>query len=879
MNIGIDLGTTNSALAFIDPKEAAEADFPPIRVLDVPQYVAQGRVEARRTLPSFLYLGDQEYIGAFAREQGALVPTRCVHSAKSWLSNPAVDRTAKILPWDAQAAGRVLSPVEVSTRVLKHLAGAWETQHGSALSEHHVVLTVPASFDEEARELTVMAAREAGIEKLTLLEEPAAAFYSWIANDLARSQKSLFDGQTVLVCDVGGGTSDFTLIHVAREGDRVDFTRTAVGKHLLLGGDNLDLTLAWLVESKLGKTLSIRQRSGLRRQCAAAKEQLLSDPRLKSVEVTVLGGGAALVGGTMKAEILREEVLELAVDGFLAECERGDRPKEEERSPFRELGLPYVSDPAVTRHLAAFLATAGDATPDAILFNGGFFIPEILRQRVADVMEHWYGRRPVIFENRDLDLAVAVGASYYSYVRSTGEGLLVRGGLPRAYFIGLGGAESDTIRTLCMVPRGAEEGSTLELDPGNLQLVTNKPVSFRLYSSRTRTDDKAGDVVEFPRNAEDGDPHLHAPLNAVLRFGKAGERLVPVKLGARLTEVGTLEIWADSKASEHRWRLQFELRKAAAAQSSARPAAVIGDGALAAAEGLLSSAFLDDALEPEQLPAKLEQTLGLGRNSWPIAAIRKLADRMLEMAGGRKRSAAHEARWLNLCGFCLRPGFGFPGDDFRIEQARRVYASGLQFSNQVQNEIEWWIFCGRIAGGLNRNQQTDLFQRLSATLLPRAAKRPRVNPSLAREMWRAAASLELLPIQTKTQLGDELATRIAKGDFVETGLWCLARLGSRKLFYGPINQVLPPATASRWLEPLLKTGKESGKAEDAVAALARRTGDSTRDLPPATLDLVRRVFPDLDLDAEPEDNLAAMGRVFGEELPAGLVFSDLATHG
>ncbi|HLX45579.1 MAG TPA: Hsp70 family protein [Bryobacteraceae bacterium] len=868
MNLGIDLGTTNSALAFIDPKEAVETDFPPIHVLDVPQYVAQGRIEPRRTLPSFLFLGDQEYVGVYAREQGALVPTKSVHSAKSWLSNPQVDRTAKILPWDAQDAGRVLSPVEVSTRILKHLADAWSAERGSPVSDHNVVLTVPASFDEEARELTVTAARDAGIEKLTLLEEPAAAFYSWIANDLARSQKNLFDGQTVLVCDVGGGTSDFTLIRVSRENDRVDFTRTAVGKHLLLGGDNLDLTLTWLVEAKLGKSLSIRQRSGLRRQCASAKERLLSDPSLKSVEVTVLGAGSGLVGGTLRTEILRDEVLELALDGFLPACEVTDQPKEEEKSLFRELGLPYVSDPAVTRHLASFLASAGDVKPDAILFNGGFFIPEILRQRVADVMEHWYGRRPVIFENRDLDLAVSVGAAYYSYVRETGAGLLVRGGLPRAYFIGLGGASTDQegLRTLCLVPRGAEEGSTVEIDPGNLQLVTNKPVSFRLYSSRTRTEDRPGDVVAFA--AADSELHLHAPLNAVLRFGKAGERLVPVKLGAKLTEVGTLEIWADSKASEHRWRLQFELRKAAAAQAPSRPAAVVSDEALAMAEALIPAVFSDFSLAPEQLPGRLEQALGLGRNSWPLAAIRKLADRMLELAEGRKHSAAHEFRWLNLCGFCLRPGFGFPGDDYRIEQARRVYAGGLQFSNQVQNEIEWWIFCGRVAGGLNRNQQADIFQRLSPTLLPRGSKHTRVNPSLLREMWRAAASLELLPIQTKTQLGDELAARIKKGDFVDTGLWCLARLGARKLFYGPINQVLPPSTAARWIDAVVKMPR----AHDAVAAMARATGDASRDLPGSALDAVRRAFPDIDLDSDPQDHLAAMGKVFGEELPAGLVF-------
>jgi hypothetical protein len=864
MNVGIDLGTTNSALAFIDTKEAAETDFPTIRVLDVPQTVAQGRVEARRTLPSFLYLGDQEYVGVYAREQGALIPTKSIHSAKSWLSNPEVDRTAKILPWDAQEGGRVLSPVDVSARILKHLAEAWENEQGSKLGEQNVVLTVPASFDEEARELTVAAAREAGIEQLTLLEEPAAAFYSWIANDLARSQKSLFDGQIVLVCDVGGGTSDFTLIRVSRENDRVDFTRTAVGKHLLLGGDNLDLTLGWLVEAKLGKTLSIRQRSGLRRQCAGAKERLLSEEHLKSVEITVLGAGSSLVGGTLKTEITREEVLELALDGFLPGCELTDAPKEEDKSLYRELGLPLVSDPAVTRHLAAFLKSAGDARPDAILFNGGFFIPEILRQRVADVMEHWYGRRPVIFENRDLDLAVAVGAAYYSYVRKTGAGLLVRGGLPRAYFIGLGDG-----RAMCLVPRGAEEGMTIEIDPGSLHVLANKPVSFQLYSSRTRTEDKPGEVVEF--SAEEREElHLHAPLHAVLRFGKAGERLVPIRLGAKLTEVGTLEIWADSKETDHRWRLQFELRKATAAQAVSRPAAVISDEALSSALALVSATFAADSVAPEELPAKLEQGLGLGRNSWPLSAIRKLGDAMIELAEGRKRSAAHELRWLNLCGFCLRPGFGFPGDDYRIEQARRVYASGLQFPNQVQNEIEWWIFWGRVAGGLNKNQQTDVFQRLSPTLLPRAAKRPRVNPSLLREMWRAAASLEFLPIQTKTHLGDELIARVAKGDFVDTGLWCLARLGARKLFYGPINQVLPASTVARWLEPLLKIQK----AEDAVAALARRTGDSTRDLPAATLEVVRRAFSGLDLDREASGDLAAMNKIFGEELPSGLVFHE-----
>jgi molecular chaperone DnaK (HSP70) len=880
VKIGIDLGTTNSALAWIDPREAEDRDFPPIHIFETPQLVSAGRAEPRRTLPSFLFLEDGQPVGTYAREQGALVPTKLVHSAKSWLSNPDVDRTAKILPWDSQESGRVLSPVEVSARFIAKFREEWDRARGLPLAEQDIVLTVPASFDEEARELTVMAARDAGIEKLTLLEEPAAAFYSWIANNLAASRKKLFDGQVVLVCDVGGGTSDFSLIRVSREGDLVNFTRTAVGKHLLLGGDNLDLTLAWLVETKLGVPLSIRQRSGLRRQCTAAKERLLNDPALKSVEITVLGGGSALIGKSLKTEILREEALELALEGFLPFTQRGEPPKEEKRSLFRELGLPYVTDPAVTRHLNAFLEPTGQA-PDAVLFNGGFFIPEILRDRVADVVGQWYGRRPEIFENSDLDLAVARGAAYYSYVRATGSGVLVRGGLPRTYLIALGEPKGGRFPAVCLVPRGAEEGATLEIDNDALQLVANRPVSFRLYSSLTRADDRLGDVLEFA--ADDPDLHVHAPLNAVIRFGKkAEERLIPVKLGARLTEIGTLETWADSKISDNRWRLQFELRKAAAAAPAVRKAAaVVSEEAVKRSVDLVLAVFSPSAkspIAPEELPAKLDQTMGLGRNSWPLSAIRQMADAFLTSADARKKSPAYEIRWLNLAGFCLRPGFGFPGDDFRIEQARRIYASGLTYGNQVQAEIDWWIFWGRVAGGLNRNQQTDIYQRLSAFLLPRGkGKPPRINPSLLREMWRTASSLELLPLGTKNELGDALIRRMKAGDFRESELWCLSRLGARKLFYGPINLVVPPSTATRWAEAVLNTPG----AGDALAAIARNTGDATRDLAPATREAVRRKLASLPhaerllavFEGEEEDD-QALGRIFGEELPSGLVLAE-----
>ncbi|MGA2592221.1 MAG: molecular chaperone DnaK, partial [Bryobacteraceae bacterium] len=310
--------------------------------------------------------------------------------------------------------------------------------------------------------------------------------------------------------------------------------------------------------------------------------------------------------------------------------------------------------------------------------------------------------------------------------------------------------------------------------------------------------------------------------------------------------------------------------------------AVIGEQALKQALELIPAVFSPGArspIAPEELPAKLEQILGLGKNSWPLSAIRQLADAFLTAADGRKKSPAYEARWLNLGGFCLRPGFGYPGDDWRIEQARRVYASGLQHTNQVQCEIDWWILWGRLAGGLNRNQQNDIYQRLSGFLLPRGGKKQRLNSSLLREMWRTAASLELLPIGAKVELGEALVRRVKSGDFRESELWCLSRLGARELFYGPINQVVPPAAAGRWAEALLPL--DSTGAADALAAIARRTEDPTRDLAPATLTAVRRKIessPHADryvavLEGEEERDERAMGRIFGEELPSGLVLA------
>jgi hypothetical protein len=451
----------------------------------------------------------------------------------------------------------------------------------------------------------------------------------------------------------------------------------------------------------------------------------------------------------------------------------------------------------------------------------------------------------------------------------------VRGGLPRTYYIGAGGPEA-----ICLVPRGTENGLVLELEREDLQLVANRPVSFQLYSSLTRPDDALGQVIQFTPEQLETETHRHAPLHAVMRFGKPrDDRLIPVKLVTRLTEVGTLEIWCESKISDHRWKLRFELRKSVTEEPQPRrPATVVSESALEQSAALLRHAFEAGALDllpPEELPARLEQEMGLGRLSWPLDANRKLADIMLEQAEGRRRNAPWEARWLNLCGFCLRPGFGYPGDDWRIEQARAVYAARLQFSNRAQNQIEWWIFWGRLAGGLSRNQQVELFQHLSGVLLQRGKKRQRVNPSLLREMWRTAASLELLPTQTKISLGEALLTRVGAGDYTESELWCLSRIGARELFYGPANQVLPPAAVSVWLREVLPIPRVA----EPLALMARQTGDTSRDLAPGTLSLVRaklvesrdapRLLAIFDGDESPDTQ--SLSRIFGEDLPSGLL--------
>jgi molecular chaperone DnaK (HSP70) len=870
--VGIDLGTTNSALAWTGASG-------PIRVFDVAQLGASGEIIRIPTLPSFLYFPTdaeqragltrlpwnetpEAVAGVFARDQGALVPSRQIASAKSWLANPSVDRTAPLLPWGTEDGPR-LSPVEASARILGHLRDAWSHELAPAsqvrrLEQQSIVLTVPASFDEEARELTVQAARQAGFERFVLLEEPIAALYAWISAHRRAAAAGLANDSLVLVCDVGGGTTDFSLMRATAAGTELRFERIAIGEHLLLGGDNLDLALAALVEERLthsGATkLSLTQRLVLRRKCSAAKEQLLLSHADDRVRITILGTGRGVVSGGMSAELTREEVVRTLLDGFLPLTPRDDVPARDRRVGLRELGLPYETEPAITRHLAAFLERAGRETasgmaqPSAVLFNGGFFTPSIARQRMLDALEAWSGKRPLLLENERPEAAVAIGAAFYARLRENPDAarrLLIRAGSARAYYIGLQGAgASGPATAVCIMPRGTQEGTTLEVDRP-LTVTTNQPVAFTLYSSTTRRDN-LNDIIIV---TEDDELHRHAPLVTVMRYGKRSRRVaLGVTLRIVFTETGTLELWCESRSTDHRWRLAFNLRAAeadpldveeatdAALDSPAPDSAIVSGEAAERAVRLLRRVFAPNAdpaeeieVTPETLVAEIEGALGFGKHAWPLGVIRRLADALLEANAGRKVGPSHESRWLNLTGFCVRPGFGVATDSWRIAELRKVYAAGLAFPKDVQCQVEWLVLWQRVGAGFSAGHQRELAQRVAGQLGIGQKKPVRLNPQLERESWRLLASLERLDAGQRTKFGDELIDRLRKDSRNRSLWWAIGRLGARMPFYGPLNSVVQPTVASGWIDRLQRTPPTVDTAA-AIVQIAARTGDSARDV-------------------------------------------------
>jgi hypothetical protein len=976
--VGIDLGTTNSAVCYVDTQERPWM----VRVLEIPQLVAPGQMEARDTLPSFHYQplaaelasggrrpakrdrlaldppapspeppAPSYVVGFMARDWGSGTPGRLVSSAKSWLCHTGVDRTAELLPWHAASDVERISPVEASSRYLAHIRGAWNDRFRTEpLERQDIVLTLPASFDEIARELTVQAAARAGLARVVLIEEPQAAFYAWIYKHQENWDQLVSPGQKILVCDIGGGTTDFTLIRVRRgENGKVQFHRVAVGDHLILGGDNMDLALAQHLEGKLtsrsrlpsgtlsdktttevrsGRTdlpevvLEPRQWDVLLRAARQAKEQLLDDAGPERVSISIPGSGSKLIGGSLTTHVTRDEVRTLLVDGFMPRVALSDKPAIR-RSGFQEFGLPYAADPAMTRYLAAFLTAhryAGEANggqrsevrgqadparPDVVLFNGGVFASGLLRQRLLDCLTDWFGdcsvpnpepRALQVLDNDRLDLAVARGAAYYGMVRR-GEGVKIVASLARTYYIGVESPpESPTpspeshSSALCLVPGSAEPGQDIELADRQFDLLVSEPVEFPLYTSSIRLTDQPGQLV--PVDTEQMTPL--PPIRTALKTKSRRERgTVPVHLHAKLTEIGTLDLWCSEVGGNRTWRLQFDVRSATATdvvahETDAEAQGFVDEATAEACRDVLASVFGPAAADkPDSINARLVEAVGSGRHEWPTSLLRRLWETLMELESGRRKSAQHEARWLNLLGYCLRPGYGLAVDDWRVAETWKTVQGKLSHAAPT-SRTESLILWRRIAGGLSPGQQRSLAEPLLASVRTLHKRHtsgkgtdPTFSPHESQEVLRLLGSLELLSVETKVELGGMLIDLVAKKklDSIRPAIaWAIGRVGAREPAYGPLNTVVPPTESASWVAAVVAAPSPDAMQQFALVNLARRTGDRYRDLSDTTREAVVTWLTDRQA-GEHAIKLVRDGgeladdeqdRVFGESLPKGL---------
>jgi molecular chaperone DnaK (HSP70) len=914
--VGIDLGTTHTVAACADLSLGARAK---IELFPIEQSVKPGEVAARPLLPSVRYQASLDelakadvalpwppaepeslyrpVIGELARLLGAKSRGRLIASAKSWLSHGSAERTAAILPWGAPEEVPKVSPVETSASYLRHVRAAWNFHHPDApLEAQDLVVTVPASFDEAARALTLEAARLAGLSKLRLLEEPQAVCYDWLWQHRKNLRKQLESVRLLLVVDVGGGTTDLTLIKVEPGEEEPKLTRIAVGNHLMLGGDNIDLTLAHLAERRMlgeDRRLSAAELSQLVEQCRLAKERLLAEDASDTATVTLLGAGARLIGGARSVDLGRDEVQTIVFEGFFPKVGLDEHP-DRKRTGVVEFGLPYTSDPAISKHLAAFLSqhrqAAGEAlgseaalpVPDALLLNGGVFRSPVIVRRVVEQLAAWGERAPKLLQNDRPDLAVAYGAVAYGLARRGWPIQRIGGGSARSYFLLVETKAGEAARGVCILPRGTEEGREVMLGDRGFLLKLGMPVRFHLASSTDDLRPQPGELAEI-----DEDRFLLLPPLAVAlsRDSADGKSEQAVRIAASLTEIGTLDLHCVAVDDpERRWSIEFQLR------SSAAQTDLGGDR---------RHPRLDEALEKirwvfgkkaktadpkaiKGLRGDLERTLG-ARADWDTPLLRELFGALLEGLPHRRRSADHERLWFSLTGYCLRPGFGYPLDDWRVEQVFGIYGSGLQFVNEPQNWAEWWTLWRRVAGGLGEPQQFEVFGDLAEFINPETAKRGNL-PSLAKkrgyeDMVRLAAVLERLPAATKTELGGWLLQRLSKSSEPAESWWALGRVGTRVPFHGSSHNVVPRATAEDWLEKALaRDFRKEPHPGFAAALLARMSGDRERDIDPA---LRQRVIDKLRAGKVPESWIAMVSevkelseadekRIFGEALPPGL---------
>jgi len=854
--IGIDLGTTNCCAAFVDLETAHRS----VQLFRIPQISSREHIEELETLPSFCSLDSgRPIVGAYAKHQAARLPTKVVESAKSWLCLSGANRRDKILPFMADAGEHKISPVAATTNYLAHIRDSWNQKmskgdHERELQQQHIVITVPASFDEVARELTFEAAKKAGFSNVTLLEEPQAAFYSWINEQGAGGLVQR--GQSVLVCDVGGGTTDFSWIEATEDG----FRRMAVGRHLLLGGDNMDLAVAHLIENKLEAKLSNLQWQQLRHEARRVKEQAFEGS--DDLSVCIQGSGSTVVGGSLFCDISGEEVRNMILSGFWR-CEPFDLAAAiKKRSGVRSFGLPYEEEPSILKHLAAFFKTHQLEAPDFILFNGGTMTPPLFQEAVVSACGAWFsGKAPAVLKTLSLDLAVARGAASYGKARF-GEGVKISGGISRSYYIEVD--EEGEKKALAIVPREAEEGQRFELGR-TFYVLPNTPVSFRLYSSHVRLGDRQGD------NAPLNEEQLQAlpPIFTTIRYGKSTEK-IPVHMFALLTEIGTLEIWLQSQVSDHKWKLEFQLQSASGHEASYSQSESRGElldkSALAEAEGILASSFEQF---PKQMIPKLEETVGVKRSEWGPGLLRGLWPALMKGAEKRGLSEEHRQRWWQLAGFLLRPGFGVALDDHRIKELWKVILSDYR-----EGDLYQWICYRRIAGGLSKGQQRQLAPELMKELLNKGkiqlkSKKERYPYS---EKIRALAAFEFLDTGTKVKLGNAILQKIVSGKGLEADYWALGRMGARQMLYATVLDVVSPETSERWIRALLESQNiDSHSLEFALAQLARKTECREVNIHDEVLGRVAERFPKLDLS--PDYSGGDLDHLYGDQLPNGLILT------
>ena len=917
--VGIDLGTTHSVVG-ASPASRSEVDL-----FEVPQLVAPGELAARKLLPSFLYLpapgelaesdcvlpwGPAEHIvGELARRLGARVPKRLVASAKSWLCHGGVDCRAPILPWGAADDEPQVSPVDAQARYLAHVRGAWDAAHADApLADQDVVLTVPASFDSVARELTVDAAQRAGLPSVRLLEEPQAAFYDFLGAHEANLSGVLGAAKLVLVVDVGGGTTDLSLMRVhPPDGDSAQpqLERIAVGGHLMLGGDNMDHALAHFVVGAAGLTgqLDATEWSALVQTARHAKERLLEPDAPETISVAIQRRGSRLVAGTRTVTVNRDEARRLLVDGFLPRSGPADVTSRQGRVGLTTLGLPYALDPAIPHHICAFLRRHVDAAveagarvqeglprPDLLLLNGGVFNAPAMARRMSEVLAQWYDGEPVpLLDHTSLDWAVARGAVRHGLVRR-GFGRAISGGSGRAYYVRVDRAEGQP-GALCVAPRGMEDGATAEVRDRVFRLMLGRPVAFQIFSHSGDRADAAGTVMEI-----DDEHEPLPPLETLLRtqgHSTSGDadRGVPVSLSATLTESGTLELFLTTvELPPRRWRLQFALGSQTLQRT--RPvAAAVEDlpERFGEARRLVEQVFnpqgkprrggKEDPAEGKRLRGDLERILG-PRGQWSSVVCRELWGVLIAHETHRGRTSIHEQTWLRLAGWCLRPGFGAAGDDWRIEEIWKLIESGLQHPADKTNWVEWWILWRRVAGGLDSARQEVLFDAVRPWITTQPKGPPPKGPRAHghAEMMRLLAALERLPADKKQEAGVWLIERFKKvGSW-----WPLGRLGARQPFRGRPQDVVPRAVAEAWLHRVLDLdwARADGAAFAAVL-LARMTGDPVRDV---DADLRQVIIERLRAFEAPETWIAMVAvctslsakdakRVFGDTLPVGLRLS------